>query len=276
MVMVWRTAENKVMLPSPDLRSYGAPRLRSIAFRRICRCGPLASGSVTEIDEPVYVAAPRAAYDTVAAAYADLVEDSLAANPYDRAVLGLFTELVRAAAPDGGGRVVEVGCGPGRITAHLAGLGLDAFGIDLSSGMIEQARRRHPGLEFRVGQMNALDLPSGAVNGLVAWYSLIHIPPAEQPAVLCGFRRVLVPGGHLLLVFQVGDERRHITDAYGHSGLDYNSYRLPPERVEQQAVEAGFEPVARLVREPIEAGNKYELTSQAYLLLRAAAMEADA
>ena len=226
---------------------------------------------MTETDEPEYLAAPRAAYDTVAADYADIVADSLAANPFDRAVLDIFTELVRDAAPDGGGRVVEVGCGPGRITAHLAGLGLDAFGIDLSPGMIEQARRRHPGLEFRVGQMNALDLPPGAVIGLVAWYSLIHVPPAEQPAVLSGFRRVLTPGGHLLLVFHVGDKRRHITDAYGHSNLDYYSYWLPPERVEQQAVQAGFEPVARLVREPLDSPGNRETAPRAYLLLRAGA-----
>jgi SAM-dependent methyltransferase len=220
---------------------------------------------VTAFEEPEYLSATRAGYDTVAAHYAALLADALAANPFDRAVLSLYADLVRGAAP-GGARVVEIGCGPGRITAHLAGLGLDASGIDLSPSMIEQARERHPGLEFRVGQMTALELPPGAVAGLVAWYSVIHVPPAEHPAVFAGFRRALAPGGHLLLAFHAGDERRHVTDAYGHSGLDIDSYRLPPEQVERDAVRAGFEPVARLIREPIGS----EKTAQAYLILRAA------
>ncbi|HEU5331681.1 MAG TPA: class I SAM-dependent methyltransferase [Actinocrinis sp.] len=218
-------------------------------------------------DEPAYLATTRAAYDIVAANYATQLAGALDTNPFDRAVLSLFADLVRGTA-NGRGRVVEVGCGSGRITAHLAGLGLDASGIDLSPAMVEQARRHHPDLEFKVGQMTALDLPPGAVVGLVAWYSLIHIPPAEHPAVFTGFRRALAPGGHLLLAFQAGDERRHITDAYGHSDLSYDMYRLRPEHVEQQAVQAGFHPVARLTREPIDSPIGIEKTPQAYLLLR--------
>lgn len=168
-------------------------------------------------------------------------------------------------------QVAEIGCGSGRITAYLAGLGLDAFGVDLSPAMVEEARRRHPGLEFRIGDMTALDLPSGSLAGLVAWYSVIHVPPAGHPAVFAGFRRVVAPGGHLLLAFQVGDERRHLTEAYGHTGLSCDAYRLPPEWVEQQAVAAGFRPVARLVREPFGA----EKTAQAYLVLRVAAASDD-
>lgn len=135
--------------------------------------------------------------------------------------------------------------------------------------MVEEARRRHPDLEFRVGQMTALDLPSGELAGLVAWYSLIHIPPAEHPAVFAGFQRALAPDGHLLLAFHVGDERRRITDAYGHSGLAYDAYRLEPERVEEQAAQAGFRPVARLIREPVDTPIGSERTPQAYLLFRA-------
>jgi SAM-dependent methyltransferase len=150
---------------------------------------PLALGGMTASDEPEYLTATRAGHDTVAADYAALAAGLLDGNPFDRAVLALFADLVRDAAADRGGRVVEVGCGPGRITAHLTGLGLDVFGIDLSPAMIEQARLRHPDLEFRVGQMTALDVPSGALAGVVAWYSIIHVPPAEHSTVFAGFRR---------------------------------------------------------------------------------------
>ncbi len=80
----------------------------------------------------------RAAYDTVAADYAEVFRDNLASMPFDRAMLGVFAELVQG---DGGGRVGDLGCGPGRVTSHLAQMGVDAFGIDLSPGMIEVARR---------------------------------------------------------------------------------------------------------------------------------------
>ena len=56
---------------------------------------------------------------------------------------------------------------------------MDAFGIDLSPGMIEVARREHPGLRFDVGSMTDLALADASVAGLVAWYSLIHVPDDE-------------------------------------------------------------------------------------------------
>ena len=217
-----------------------------------------------------YLAGTRAAYDTVASDYADLLADNLAGHPFDRAVLGLFAELVRASAATGTRpRVVDVGCGPGRIAAHLADLGLNASGIDLSPAMVAEARRRHPGIGFAVGSMTAGlgELVRIPVDGIVAWYSVIHVPPAEHRAVYTGFRRVLKPGGHLLLAFQCGDDEvRRITDAYGHHDLALDAYRLQPDRVEADLAEAGFAHVARLTRAPIEP----EKNPQAYVIARAA------
>lgn len=73
----------------------------------------------------------RTSYDTVAVSYADHLREALAEAPYLRAALALFADSVRAS---GGGPVADVGCGPGHVTAHLHGLGADAFGIDLSPG----------------------------------------------------------------------------------------------------------------------------------------------
>lgn len=85
--------------------------------------------------------ATRASYDTVAADYEKLLRDELANSPFERAMLGVFAERVLGA---GGGRVADLGCGPGRITGHLASLGLDVCGIDLSPEMIAVARWAHP------------------------------------------------------------------------------------------------------------------------------------
>ncbi len=131
-----------------------------------------------------WLADTRSSYDTVAGCYADQVRDLLDKTPYERAVLALFAELVRTT---GGGPVADVGCGSGRITAHLSELGVDVFGIDLSPAMVEVARRDHPGLRFGVGSMTDLELADASMAGLVAWYSLIHVPDAEIGSVFTHF-----------------------------------------------------------------------------------------
>ncbi|NBE82067.1 methyltransferase domain-containing protein [Micromonospora sp. NEAU-HG-1] len=200
----------------------------------------------------------RAAYDTVAVDYARLVHGELAGKPLERALLDTFAELVGSAGP-----VVEVGCGTGRITAHLRDLGLDVAGLDLSPGMVAVARDAWPGLRFAVGSMTDLPLPDGSLAGLVAWYSIIHLPPELLPGVFAEFHRVLAPGGELLLAFKAGDERIRLEQAYGHT-VSYDVQWLPPDRIAAQLAGAGFVVHARLLREP----EGYERSPQAYLLAR--------
>ncbi|WP_406060085.1 class I SAM-dependent DNA methyltransferase [Micromonospora sp. NBC_00860] len=179
----------------------------------------------------------RDSYDTVAVSYARLVRDLLAEAPYERAALASFAELVRGT---GGGPVADVGCGTGRITAHLHTLGVDAFGIDLSPGMIEVARRDHPELRFEVGSMTDLDLADGSMAGLVAWYSLIHIPDDDIDAVFAHFRRVVRPGGSLLLGFHVGDETTVKTEGYGGHPMNVHVHRRQPDQVAAWLRQHGF------------------------------------
>ena len=211
--------------------------------------------------EPQDVAETRTAYDTVAASYEELARSLLAESPMDRALLGVFAEQVLAG---GGGPVGDLGCGPGRITDHLAGLGLDAFGVDLSPGMVDVARHRYPLLRFDVGSIAALSLPDGGLGGVVAWYSVIHTPPERQPLVFAEFARVLAPGGQLLMAFQAGaDEPVHHQQGYGHA-ISLHGWRLDPDRVGRQLADAGFGLRARVLREP--EPSPYEKSRQAYLV----------
>ena len=181
-----------------------------------------------------YLDETRLAYDTVAVDYASQLADSVASDPFDRATLGLFAELVGTDGP-----VLEVGSGPGRIAGHLSSLGLDVSGVDLSPRMVEVARSAYPSLRFDVGTMTALDRPDASLAGLVAWFSIIHLPPDVLPVVFAEFRRVVAPGGHVVFAFQVGDERVRITQAYGHT-VDVDAYRLSPDRIVALLSDAGF------------------------------------
>ncbi|MGA5406520.1 class I SAM-dependent DNA methyltransferase [Streptomyces lavendulocolor] len=204
--------------------------------------------------------ATRESYDAMAADYEDYVRGDLDAKPLDRAMLAAFAAAVRSA---GGGRIADIGCGTGRIAAHLTTLGLDVLGIDLSPGMLERARAAYPDLRFQEGSMTDLDLGDGVLDGVVAWYSLIHIEPGHVPGVLARFHRVLAPGGHLLLAFQVGDEPLRLTEAFGRTvALDF--HRWSPDRLAALLTEAGFAVEARLLRE----AHPTERTPQAFLLAR--------
>jgi SAM-dependent methyltransferase len=136
------------------------------------------------VSEPAFLSDTRSSYDAIAVEYAAMFHDELANKPLDRALLSWFAELVI-----GTGAVADLGSGPGRITAFLAGLGVDVFGIDLAPGMVELARRENPGLRFAVGSMLDLDLPDASLGGLLAMYSTIHVPQERLPDVLLGRRR---------------------------------------------------------------------------------------
>lgn len=218
----------------------------------------MADDAGVSISEPSFLQATRASFDAVAADYAAQFGDPLPGKPVDRAMLAAFAELV-----PGGGPVADVGCGPGSVTAHLAGLGLAAIGIDLSPAMVAEARRAHPGLRFEVGSMLRLDLADGALGGLVALYSIINTPPQRLPGVFAEFARLLAPGGPLLLAFQVGDGHRHGTEWFGRA-IDLHVYRQQPDVVARLLADAGLPVRATLVREPDDDG--VERGPRAYLL----------
>lgn len=199
------------------------------------------------VTETAHLAATRAGYDAMAEQYAEHFRAALDEAPLDRALLSGFAEMVRRAHPDP--QLLEVGSGPGNVAAHLHQLGMPVRGIDLSPAMVELARRAHPELSFEVGEMSALDVADASVAGVVAWYSVIHVPASQRPGVIGEFHRVLRPGGYALLAFQVGDDTLHLDEAFGHEvSLDF--HRLEPDAVVALLDDAGFDLTARLVRAP--------------------------
>ncbi|MEV3930625.1 MULTISPECIES: class I SAM-dependent methyltransferase [unclassified Streptomyces] len=208
--------------------------------------------------EPSYLTALRESYDTVASAYAERVKSPAELDPLSRAMLAAFAETVRT---EGLGPVADMGCGPGKVTAHLSDLGVRAFGIDLSPKMVGLARRACPGLDLAVGSMTAPPVRDGALGGILAYYSTHHTPPDSLPAVFAGFRRALAPGGRLMMAGHVGDDEiLRPTQAYGGHPVSYEKHLLPPDRIAGLLEQAGLVVTARLVQEPDE-GTKNQVAT---------------
>jgi SAM-dependent methyltransferase len=165
----------------------------------------------------------RRSYDAVSEEYASAFRDELAGKPLDRALLACLIEQAEHGAP-----VADLGCGPGHVSAWLARHGVTAVGIDLSAGMIAAARREHPEVEFREGDL--LDLPAtdGEFGAVVAFYSIIHLEPGEPRRACAEIRRVLRPGGLALVAFHIGSEVRHLAEWWGHEvDIDFRFFEPP-------------------------------------------------
>jgi SAM-dependent methyltransferase len=164
-------------------------------------------------------------YDRVADDYAREFSTELERKPFDRALMEKFVATLPPRA-----RVCDLGCGPGHITAHLRTLGADSFGIDLSPVMVAVAGRLNPSIPFRVGDMQDLDLATGSVDGITAFYSIIHLSREALPRAFQEMARVLRPGGRALVSFHCGPDDVHLDEWFGREvSLDF--YLFDPEEV---------------------------------------------
>ncbi|MEN0022649.1 MAG: class I SAM-dependent methyltransferase [Microbacterium sp.] len=177
-----------------------------------------------------------AAYDERAAEYEAVGGRLSQMDPRDVAT-------IRAWRDSTDGALRDAGCGPGHWTAFLAEGARDVRGIDLSREFVASARRSHPGIPFETGSFHDLSVEDAALGGILAWYSLIHTPPAQVPAVLREFARALRPGGSLLVGFFDGEPG----ESFAHAVT--TAYFWSAEALGILLADAGFEVVASERRE---------------------------
>ncbi|MFF0725581.1 class I SAM-dependent methyltransferase [Streptomyces sp. NPDC004134] len=197
------------------------------------------------IDRPADLDTVRSSYDHVADDYVHLMQTTgmgdIRRYPWLKAAVDVFADTVGDSGP-----VLDVGCGPGQVTAYLAERGLDASGVDLSPGMIENARRLHPQCRFSVSSATDLELADGSLAGVLGWWSLFNLPRDVLPQVLGLFARALKPGGHFLTGTHVGEGDLLRTEAYGREGVRWTTHRWRPEDFVGLIEAAGLRPVAEL------------------------------
>jgi uncharacterized protein YceH (UPF0502 family) len=204
----------------------------------------------------------RASYDAVAPAYAEhLVDELLGQQPFECWLLD------RVAAHADGRPVVEVGSGPGHVTAYLAEAGADATGLDLSPGMVAEARKRFPDGDYQVGDLRKLMRPISATgwSAVLAWYSLIHLAASELPDALGALTRPLAAGGWLVVAVHVGSEVRHV-DEWFDAEVDLDFVLHDRAEVVGQVEAAGLADVEWYHRGPIIA--RGETTERLYVVGR--------
>jgi SAM-dependent methyltransferase len=203
----------------------------------------------------------RDSYDRLAADYAQRIADELRHKPLDRELLDRFAaELV------GRGEVCDMGCGPGHVARYLRDAGATVFGLDLSPGMVGEARRLNPGIPFREGNMTALDIPDGELAGIAAFYAIVNIPKKSLPSVFREMYRVLQPGGLLLLAFHVGDEAIEERELWGHA-ISMDFFLLQPSAIRTQLESAGFSIEEIIERGPYAPEVEYQ-SRRAYVFAR--------
>jgi SAM-dependent methyltransferase len=101
--------------------------------------------------------------------------------------------LLEAVGIRSGMRVLDVATGPGYVAGVAAGSGAAVVGLDFSPSMVDQARRRYPGIEFHEGDAEALPFEDGRFDAVVMNFGLLHL--ARPEAAIAQAYRVLAPGG---------------------------------------------------------------------------------
>lgn len=176
-----------------------------------------------------------ATYEKIARAYAQQYFDDLVDLPYVNEFLDLLPT---------GGKILDVGSGPGQFSQHMLAKGFQVTGIDFSEEMLAIAREKVPTGSFEYMDMRHLSFPNSTFDGLFAAYSLIHIPSEEIEVTLRGFNRVLKPGGYLELAVQQGEADQIINEPFLPSEKMFFNF-FTPERLTKYLTAAGFEIVSQ-------------------------------
>jgi 8-oxo-dGTP diphosphatase len=148
-------------------------------------------------------------YDRIAAAFAE--------RNFGASLDGAHEDFARAIvgnAPTQRFRILDAGCGPGRDSKWFHERGFQTIGVDLSAGMLAEARRRAPDVDFRQADLRSLDFPDGYFDGIWCSASLLHVKRSDVPLVLKSFNRLL-GHGYLWLAVKAGQGEAIVDGDYG-------------------------------------------------------------
>lgn len=155
----------------------------------------------------------------------------------DTSDLPLIRMLTKQLNP--GAKVIDIGCGPGQFSEYLHSQGFNVVGIDNSDEMIRIAEKKVPTVSFLKMDMRKLDFPEESFDGILAAYSIIHIPTEQIEQVLAQMYRVLKPGGYALFITQVGEPDQVLDEPLARGEKIFMNF-FSEERIATFVTKAGF------------------------------------
>ena len=183
-------------------------------------------------------------YDTVAEEWAETFCDEHEKKPKDKEILLRFSQEIGDRRP-----VWDFGCGPGDTSQYLKNLGVEISGLDLSEKLLEQARRLHPEIHFRKGNMLALEFENDSIAGVVAFYAIVHFTEEQAGIAFREVFRVLQPGGLFLFTYHIGGKIIHIDEYLGRK-VDIDFMFFTTDFISDCIKDCGFEKIEIIEREP--------------------------
>jgi len=188
----------------------------------------------------------RRSFNLAAERYSELFKDEMKQKEYDRLLLNRF-----AGNFDSESVICDMGCGPGHITRYLFDKGLNVFGIDISEKCIEIARRKNPKMRFQVMDMARLDIEDESIDGIIAFYSIIHTPKRFVHILFREFNRVLKKGGKILIVVKKGNTEGYVNELEGFKTRLYFT-NFTEEELENYLQDSGFRRIFLETRQPYD------------------------
>lgn len=192
-------------------------------------------------------------YDALAELY-DRTFPTGYSSEVEKAAVGLFADELRAA--DVPGPVVDVGCGTGHQAHDLASRGLEVIGVDPSIEMLQLARQRFPDLTLAQGDAHLRGLGGGQISGVLARYSLIHVPPEQLAGVLSSWAARLAPGGVVLTAFQaLPSQYPEDVQEFDHAVAP--AWRWKPDAMAAALADVGLTERWRIVTQPSQDFHRF-------------------
>ncbi len=162
-----------------------------------------------------------------------------------------YINCFTAFLPDGA-RILDAGCGIGTDAGYLSQSGYEVAAIDLSRGMLEIARTNHEAAVFYEQDLRYPDFKPHSFDGIIASFSLIHIPKGQIPGVLKKYHELLVNRGILFLAMQAGESRElYLKEPFKPDETTFLNV-VSEEEILHQLHQAGFDVVERYERDPDE------------------------
>jgi ubiquinone/menaquinone biosynthesis C-methylase UbiE len=183
-------------------------------------------------------------YDTVAKEYAETFIGEHEKKPKDQEILHRFSQEIGDRRP-----AWDFGCGPGQTAKYLKDLGIEISGLDLSGKTLEQARKIHPDIHFRKGNILNLEFDDDSIAGVVAFYAIVHFTKDQVGLALREIFRVLQPGGIFLLTYHVGEETIHLDEFLGKE-IDVDFMYFTSDFIFRCLKNCGFDNIEIIEREP--------------------------